>query len=90
MALALVKIKIMPESPDVNLDKLETEISKRILDNKGLKPRFEREPIAFGLVAIIAGFAIDESNSTDPLEEALRKIENVSSAEIIDFRRAVG
>ena len=90
MALALIKVKIMPDSPSVDLDKIESE-SKRILEAAGSKSiRFEREPIAFGLIAVIVGFSWDDNNSNDEVVEELQNIGNVSSAEIIDYRRAIG
>lgn len=90
MALALIKVKIMPESPSTNLDEIETN-AKEILTNQGSKSiRFEREPIAFGLTAVIVGFSWDDTQSNEEVVEELRKIENVSSAEVIDYRRAIG
>lgn len=89
MAQAIVKIKIMPESPNANLDRIEKEAEKLILKNtKQIKK--EREPIAFGLVAVNISFTWDESASTDELLEKIRKIKEVNSAEIVDFRRAIG
>lgn len=89
MAQAIVQIKIMPESPDSDLDTIEKEAEKLIL--KGTKQiKKEREPIAFGLVAIKIIFTWDEASSTDDLLDKIRNIEQVSSAEIIDFRRAIG
>ncbi|VVB78620.1 Elongation factor 1-beta [uncultured archaeon] len=90
MALALIKVKIMPESPSTDLDAIEKK-SKEILEKKGSKSiRFEREPIAFGLIAVIVGFSWDDNESNDEVLEDLGKIENVSSAEVIDYRRAIG
>ena len=89
MAQAIIQIKIMPESPDIDLDIIEAEAEKLIL--KGTKQiKKEREPIAFGLVAIKILFTWDEASSTDNLLDEIRKIKDVSSAEIIDFRRAIG
>jgi len=90
MGTALLKIKIMPESPKTNLDEIQKKAQDIIIKNKGQSPRFEKEPIAFGLIALIATFAIDESLSTDIFEEKLQSIKNVRSANIIDFRRAIG
>lgn len=90
MGTALLKIKIMPESPNVDLNKIESKAKKIIEKENGKNPRFEKEPIAFGLIALIVSFAIDESLPTDIFEEKLKDIENVSSANIIDFRRAIG
>jgi len=90
MALALIKVKIMPESPSTDLDEIESK-SKEILEKKGSKSiRFEREPIAFGLIAVIVGFSWNDNDSNDELMETLQTIEHVSSAEIIDYRRAIG
>ena len=90
MGTALLKIKLMPESPDTNLEELEAQAKKVIEENQGQNPKFEKEPIAFGLTALITSFAMDESIPTDPFEENLSKIEGVNSGETIDFRRAVG
>lgn len=90
MGTALIKVKIMPESPSADLKEIERIALKLIEKGKGKTPRVETEPIAFGLVAVIIAFAIDESNPVDPLIEEIAKIENVSSAEIVDFRRAFG
>ncbi|MFA5258707.1 MAG: elongation factor 1-beta [Candidatus Pacearchaeota archaeon] len=90
MALALIKVKIMPESPSTDLDAIESK-SKEILEKEGSKSiRFEREDIAFGLIAVIVGFSWDDNNSNEEVVENLGKIEHVSSAEVIDYRRAFG
>jgi elongation factor 1-beta len=90
MALALIKVKIMPESPQTNLDEIEEKV-KEILEKAGSKTiRFEREPIAFGLIAIIVMFSWDDIESNDEVVENLQQIPNVSSAEVIDYRRAIG
>lgn len=90
MGLAILKIKIMPESPDSNLEKIETEAKKIIEKEKGNNLRLEIEPIAFGLNAINAIFTRDESLDSDILTDKLKKIKHVNSAEIVDFRRAIG
>ena len=90
MGTAVLRIKIMPESPNVNLQEIKTKAEEIIKPETDMKISFEEEPIAFGLVAIIAQFAIDESKEIDPIQDRLSKIENVKSAEIIDFRRAFG
>lgn len=90
MGTALVKLKIMPESPEADLDKIEVN-AKEIIDKSASRPSLvEREPIAFGLTALIFNFAIDESKSIDDIENPLKAIPQVSSTEIIDFRRAFG
>lgn len=86
---AIIQIKIMPDSPDANLDEIEKQAESLILEGtKQLKK--EREPIAFGLVAIKIIFTWPEEISTDPLLDSIRNLSAVSSAEIIDYRRAIG
>jgi len=89
MAQAIVQLKIMPESPDSDLDAIEKQAEKILLKTtKQIKK--EREPIAFGLVALKISFTWPEELSTDETIEQIRKIKDVSSAEIVDFRRAIG
>ena len=90
MGTALVKIKIMPETPKVNLKEIEKQAKEIAEKGEGKNPRTEIEPIAFGLNAVIIGFSLDESKSIDNIQNKLAKIPNVSSAEVIDFRRAFG
>lgn len=90
MGIALIKIKLMPDSPDANLEKIKQESQKIIEENKGTKTSFEEKPIAFGLKAVIAGFALDETYELEPIENKLKEIENVNSIEVIDMRRAFG
>ncbi|MBN2459525.1 elongation factor 1-beta [Candidatus Woesearchaeota archaeon] len=92
MANAIVTIKIMPESPDVDLDKLSPEIEGKINSFAGEGDRRkEIQPIAFGLNALQIIFVMDEKKgSTEPLEEEISKIEGVQSVEVVDVRRAIG
>jgi len=90
MGTALIKIKIMPDSPDADLDAIEEKAKQIISEEKGENLKFEREPVAFGLNAIIVGMSREEGLSSDEMLEKLQNSGNVSSAEIIDFRRAFG
>ena len=90
MGAAAVKIKIMPDSPSANLNEIENHAEKLIIKEGGRIGKIERDPIAFGLNAILITFTWTEDADRDKLEEELRKIQHVNSAEIIDFRRAFG
>ncbi len=83
-------MKLMPESPDSDLARIQEQAKQTIEELKGQVINTEQEPIAFGLKAIIITFSIDETTDQDPFLEALEKIEEVSSAQIIDFRREFG
>ncbi len=92
MAQAVATIKIMPASPEVDLDALEQKIKAEIAAFAGEgDTRTEIEPIAFGLKAIKITFVIDEAKgSPDPIAEKMETMDEVNSAEIVDVRRAVG
>ena len=92
MANAVCTVKIMPESPEVDLEALKKKALKAIIeynDNKDTKVTIE--PVAFGLKAIMIIFVVDENKgSPDPIAEKISGFEEVASAQIIDVRRAVG
>ena len=91
MGIALIKIKLMPESPETNLEDIKEKARKAIEENKGSKVSFEEEPLAFGLKAIIAGFEQDEEQGElEPIENSLNNIQEIGSVEVVDMRRALG
>ena len=85
-----IKIKLMPSSPETNLEEIKKHAKIIIEENKGLNVSFEEEPIAFGLKAIIVSFIWSEEKDLEPLEKNLEKMENVVSEKIIDMRRSIG
>jgi len=90
MGTALVTIKIMPESPEADLEAIQEKAKQIVAENGGEKTSTKTEPVAFGLNAIVINFALDESKSVDDIENPLKNINDVSSAEVTDFRRAFG
>ena len=92
MAFAVATIKVMPESPEVDLTALEVKVKEKIKDFAGEgDTKTEIEPVAFGLKALKVSFVLDEEKgSPDPVAEEVEKFDEVASAEIIDVRRAIG
>ncbi len=91
MARVLVTLRIMPESVDVSLSKVEDEVRELIKSVGGEVVKVEKEPIAFGLVALRFIYRIDESKGgTQELEDKLKEVKGVLSGEIIDVRREFG
>ena len=85
-----VKIKIMPEFPESDLKKIE-EDAKQVLEKTDAKIHsIEIEPIAFGLKAVIIIFGWPEEKGLDLLEDELSAVEQVSSTEVLEMRRALG
>ncbi len=81
----------MPESPDTDLVLLEQHAGHVITAHQGRITETRTEPIAFGLKALKMTFSKDESTgSTDAMEEELRKIKQVVSAEVTAVSRAMG
>ncbi len=92
MADVSITLKIMPDSPDVNLKEVESQALDKIKSFSGMENyKVEIEPVAFGLKAVKILFVMDEAKgATDPLEEDIGKISGVNSVEVTDVRRAIG
>jgi len=91
MAQVIITFKIMPTSPDVDLDGIKEKASKMIKEFGGEVGKVEIEPVAFGLNALLLIFVMDESQgSTQDLEDQIAEIEEVNSIEVSDVRRAIG
>ncbi|MFH1500325.1 MAG: elongation factor 1-beta [archaeon] len=90
MTIVALRIKVMPTSPEVDLEEIKVKIKEKIESQEGKINNMEEEPIAFGLKAIIVTIAWPEVKETDLAEDAIKEIENVSSTQVIDYRRAFG
>ena len=90
MGYVNLKIKLMPSAPDTNLEEIKDTAKRLIEENEGKGVRFEEEPIAFGLKAIIIYFTWPEEKELDTIENSLENIENVVSKQVLDMRRAIG
>lgn len=85
MAEVLITFKIMPAEADVNIDSVQDAIKKI---KAARLSKIEKEPIAFGLVALKPSFiANDEGGAVDEIEKELKEIEGVGSAEVIEVTR---
>lgn len=82
----------MPKSPDVDLKVMEKAALIKIRNFAGDgEIKTTQEPIAFGLTALKLIFVMNESNgSPDPLADEINKLNDISSVEVIDVRRAIG
>ncbi len=92
MANIVVTLKVMPESPSINLVELYSKIEPIIKDFSGEEQfRKEEEPVAFGLKALKITFVMDENKgSTEDMEKKISALEDVNSVDVVDVRRAVG
>jgi len=92
MAQVIVSLRVMPESPEIDLEELKKEVKKKIESFAGeTEIKVEEDAIGFGLSALKFLFVMDESKGdTEPLEESIKNLDGVSSIEVIDVRRAIG
>jgi elongation factor 1-beta len=80
-SVALI-MRVMPESPDVDMEDLKTRLRAEI---KGLQDVRE-EPIGFGLKALkIAVVVSDAAGESDAVEAEVSSLDGVERAEIIDL-----
>jgi len=88
LAKVLISLKIFPSDVDVNLESLKKKIEECLPDFASVY-RFEEEPIAFGLVAIIAHVLVpeDKAGGIDEVEAALKKIDEISNFQALTIRR---
>lgn len=75
-------IRVMPESPDVDLEKLKKLITAKIPDVQDVR----EEPIGFGLKALkIAVVVSDTGGQSDTVEAEITALEGVERAEIVEL-----
>lgn len=90
MGNVMIRLKIMPSSPEVSLEEIKNKVKDIINKEEGKREEFGEEPIAFGLKAVIVSFELDESKELELIEEGIKAIEEVNSVQVIDMRRAFG
>ena len=86
MSDVAAQIKVMPESPEVDLDALEERL-RDVLPEGAEISGFERDDVAFGLVALLPTVIVpDDAGGTEAVEEAFAEVSEVESVEV----RSVG
>jgi elongation factor 1-beta len=81
MANLLVRVKIMPKEAETKPQQLVDDIKK--LTPEVVIRSTQEDPIAFGLVALIADFVSDdEAGAMDTIETAIKKSELVGEFEV--------
>jgi elongation factor 1-beta len=88
MARVLAAIKIFPNDANIDLSALKTKIQSSLPSGSTVQ-KFEEEPVAFGLVAIIAYVVMpqDAAGQMDQVEDSIRSIDQVSQIEVMRVGR---
>jgi elongation factor 1-beta len=87
LAKVIAQIKIFPTETTVDLVDLRKKVEKALPAGTAVA-RFDEEPIAFGLVALVARVAMpEEEGQMDKVEEALKSVENVGEIQVVNVWR---
>jgi len=88
MARVLAVIKIFPNDANVDLNALKARIQSSLPAGSTIQ-KFDEEPVAFGLVALVAYVVLpqDAAGQMDQVEESIRSVEQVSQIEVLRMGR---
>jgi elongation factor 1-beta len=87
MGKVAAKMKVMPESPDEDLDALQDRLENALPEGAKIS-RVDREDVAFGLIALFPTVIIpDEAGGTDAVEDAFGDVEGVESVDVDEVGR---
>ena len=87
MAEVLATIKVMPDSPERDLEQLKDAI-KAVIPEDAKLHEIQEEPIAFGLVALNTQVIVDDGEGgTESTEAALNDVEGIESVQVTGIGR---
>ena len=88
LARILASIKIFPQEANIDLAPLKAQIQAALPTGSTVQ-RFDEEPVAFGLVALIANVILpdDAAGHMDKVEEAIKAIKSVSEIQVLRVGR---
>jgi translation elongation factor aEF-1 beta len=85
MGEVAMRIRLMPEGPEIDLSTVEEDVRGRVSENGGEVQVVEVKPFAFGLNAMeIAVTMPDKGSNPDAMEEALAEIEGIQGVEVLE------
>ena len=88
IAKVMVSLKIFPSDVVGDMTGLKKTV-ERTLEGRASIYKFEEEPVAFGLVALIAHVVVpeDASGRMDEVENKLKNIHGISEVQVLVSRR---
>jgi elongation factor 1-beta len=93
MANAVITFKLMPESPEVDLEAIKDKAKAIAKENGSMGDMLvEEQPIAFGLKAVLvkAMYKVEEEKDFDAIAAKMKDIENVQTAEVAGMDLPLG
>ena len=87
MGKVAAAVKVMPQSPDVDLDDLQERLEQSLPEGAKING-VERDDVAFGLVALIPTVIVpDDAGGTEAVEESFATVDGVESVEVDNVGR---
>lgn len=87
MGKVAAAIKVMPQSPEIDLDELQEQLEQALPEGAKING-FEREEVAFGLVALLPTVIVpDDTGGTEAVEEAFADLDDVESVSVENVGR---
>ncbi|HMB51186.1 elongation factor 1-beta [Natronoarchaeum rubrum] len=87
MGKVAASVKVMPQSPDVDLDDLQDRLEQSLPEGAKING-VERDDVAFGLVALLPTVIVpDDAGGTEAVEEAFANVDGVESVEVENVGR---
>ena len=82
MGKVAAKIKVMPQSPEVDLDALQERLEQSLPEGAKING-FERDDVAFGLVALFPTVVVpDGEGGTEAVEDGFKNVDGVESVSV--------
>jgi elongation factor 1-beta len=80
-------MKVMPRSPDVDLDALKERLEAALPEGAEVRGS-DTDDVAFGLVALLLSVVVpDDAGGTDAVEEAFAGVNGVESVSVEEVGR---
>lgn len=87
MGKVAASIKVMPESPEIDLEDLEERLEQSLPEGAKING-FEQQDVAFGLVALFPTVIVpDDAGGTEAVEEAFRSVSGAESVAVEEVGR---
>ncbi len=87
MGKVAAKLTVMPEGPEIDLDELQERLEQSLSEGAKING-FDRDDVAFGLVALVPTVIVpDDSGGTEVVEEAFAEVDGVESVTVENVGR---
>jgi len=87
MGKVAARIKVMPQSPEIDLDALQERLEESLPEGARING-FDRDDVAFGLVALFPTVIVpDDAGGTEAVEEAFTGVDGVESVSVEEVGR---